>query len=198
MTTTPPTPFVAGVYGVLKHVLAEHKPAGTALEFGVGTGTSTRIIAQHMPVIGFDSFEGLPENWRPGYPKGAFRASPPAIARVRLVTGLYADTLPWFDFEGITGIGLVHVDCDLYLSTATAFEWMGPWLRPGTLVVFDEYHGYLGAEDHEQRAWLEWADRAAATWTPLAVGLEQLALRIDAVPAPTLGVGWHEPWLDHQ
>ena len=57
--------------GLLAHILGL-RPHGTALEFGVGEGHTLRMIAQQMPVIGFDSFTGLPEDWRPEYPKGAF------------------------------------------------------------------------------------------------------------------------------
>ena len=171
-------------YVVLEHVLDICQPTGIALEFGVGSGQSTGIIAAHMPVVGFDSFQGLPEDWRPGYPKGMFSPSIPisriaAIPNVRLVIGLYADTLPQFDF-GQYHIGLVHIDCDLYSSTATVLEWIGPWLKPGVIVLFDEYHGYSGAELHEQRAWLEWIDQSGAAWTEIAHGIEQLAVRIES------------------
>lgn len=59
-------------YSLLRHVVGL-RPSGVALEFGVGKGESTRIIAEHMPVIGFDSFTGLPEDWRDGFPKGRSR-----------------------------------------------------------------------------------------------------------------------------
>src|SRR6478735_7213790 len=45
---------------------------GIAVEFGVGHGHSLRLIASVLPVIGFDSFMGLPEDWRPSHMKGAF------------------------------------------------------------------------------------------------------------------------------
>lgn len=171
-------------YVVLEHVLDTYKPTGTAFEFGVGSGQSTGIIAARMPVIGFDSFQGLPEDWRPGFPKGTFKPCVPisriaAIPNVCLVMGLYADTLPLFDFRQYD-IGLVHIDCDLYSSTATVLKWAGLWLKPGVIVVFDEYHGYPGAQSHEQRAWLEWVDQAGVVWTPIAHSIEQLAVRIES------------------
>jgi hypothetical protein len=170
-------------YALLDHVLETYKPVGTALEFGVGSGLSTGIIAAVMPVVGFDSFEGLPEDWRPGFPKGTFRPNTPisriaAIPNVQLMIGLYANTLPRFDFRDYH-IGLVHIDCDLYSSTVTVLENVGWWLRPGAIVVFDEYHGYEGAELHEQRAWLEWVGEAGVAWTPIAYSIEQLAVRIE-------------------
>ena len=55
-------------------------------------------------------------------------------------------------------MALVHVDCDLYWSTVTVLDHIGPHLRSGCVVVFDEFHGYDGAELHEARAWGEFVD----------------------------------------
>jgi hypothetical protein len=53
-------------------------------EFGVWKGATINYIASKTPgpVHGFDSFEGLPEDWRPGFEAGAFKsqAPPPASA----------------------------------------------------------------------------------------------------------------------
>jgi len=54
------------------------------LEFGVATGATLRKIATSFPsrsVYGFDSFEGLPEDWRGDgvtwNPKGTYACDPP-------------------------------------------------------------------------------------------------------------------------
>src|ERR1700752_2086506 len=80
-------PLIADPPALLRHVLAG-RPPGTALEFGVGTGTSLRIIAQTMPVIGFDSFQGLPENWRDEFTKGAFACPYPLVHNAMLRIGM--------------------------------------------------------------------------------------------------------------
>jgi hypothetical protein len=49
---------------------------GLILEFGVYKGESINYIARRLPkdlIYGFDSFEGLPEFWRNGLPKGSFK-----------------------------------------------------------------------------------------------------------------------------
>jgi hypothetical protein len=60
-------------------------PSGTFLEFGSYSGTSTRVIENYFQshlgyenstVYGFDSFLGLPENWRDGFPAGFFDKGP--------------------------------------------------------------------------------------------------------------------------
>ena len=48
-------------YAVLRGVLPHVPEWGWAAEFGVYSGYSLDLIAAYKPVIGFDSFEGLPE-----------------------------------------------------------------------------------------------------------------------------------------
>ena len=47
---------------------------GLYCEFGVGSGTTIKHLASKTKhtIHGFDSFEGLPEDWRTGYEKGTF------------------------------------------------------------------------------------------------------------------------------
>lgn len=148
-------------YSLLRRILHAHRPKGTALEFGVATGTSGRIIAEYMPVIGFDSFNGLPEEWKreptvlgTTFPAGTFACKPPLLDNVRLVDGLFEDTLPGFEFPN--DVGLVHLDADLYSSTKTIFDNIGANLSRGTILVFDEYEG--DGFDDEKRAFAEARD----------------------------------------
>lgn len=141
-------------YALLEHCATQAE--GTFIEFGVGKGESTRILAQRAPTIGFDSFAGLPEDWRDGYPRGMFAHNPPTIPNVRLVIGWYETTLPGFTFPD--NIGLVHFDADLYSSTHTALKYIGPHLKPGCFLVFDEFFNYPGCEHHEQKAWQEFVN----------------------------------------
>ena len=167
-------------YGVLRHALATYvRSDAQAVEFGVGSGTSTALIARYLSVTGFDSFTGLPEDWRDGYPKGSLAFRPPAIARTHLVVGLFADTLPSFDFATVCPLGLVHFDADLYSSTATALAYVGPYLRRGCVLVFDEWHGYEGAENHEQRAWREYVSRnPRLDWDVIGHGEQSWAIKL--------------------
>lgn len=160
---------------VLAHVLSL-RPFGHAVEFGVARGSTLRLISEAMPVTGFDSFHGLPESWRPGFPAGRFACPAPTVPGAELIVGLFADTLPEWTPPG--PIGLVHIDCDLYSSTATVLSTLA--LTEGTYIVFDEFHGYLGCELHEQRAWDEYAARTGVTWDVLGHGPEQWAIRLHA------------------
>lgn len=164
-------------YALLRHI-AQVNPAGVAVEFGVGSGESTNILAAHALTFGFDSGQGLPEDWRPEFPAGSFAHPIPTVPNARIVEGWFADTLPRFDFGALGHIGIVHFDADLYSSTRTALDQIGPHLQPGTFVVFDEWHGYDGAEDHEQRAWREFADETEIGWTVVGHSHEAWAVRI--------------------
>lgn len=160
----------------LRHCLSRN-PSGWALEFGVGKGDSLRLIAAQMPVIGFDSFDGLPEDWRPDYPTGTFAQSRiPDIEGATIVTGLFIDTLP--DLDWPDEVGLIHFDADLYSSTATALAFTAHFIKPGVFIVFDEFHGYDGAEEHEQKAWNEFANVNDISYQVLGHSRESVAFQI--------------------
>jgi hypothetical protein len=155
-------------YALLEYC-AKHVTDGVAVEFGVGEGTSAGILTQYMPVIGFDSWLGLPEFWRSGYPTGSFAHQPPIIDGLELVDGWFDDTLPTYDFTDLN-IALVHCDADLYSSTKTALEFIGPHMKPGCYMVFDEWFGYPGCEDHEQKAFHEFATKSGVQWRVVGHG----------------------------
>lgn len=139
---------------------------GLVLEFGVASGGTLRTIANHwkQPVFGFDSFEGLPEQWRPGFPAGMFAQNPPDTpANASLVRGWFDQSLPTFAQTHPGDVAFLHIDCDLYSSTRTIFEILGHRIKPGTIIVFDEYWNYPGWRTHEFKAFhefLAWSKRS--------------------------------------
>lgn len=165
--------------GVLDHVLTVCKPSGSALEFGVGSGGSLRRIAKQMPALGFDSFDGLPEDWEVGrFEKGAFACDRPRVNNAKIIAGLFDDTVPGYKWP--EDVSLIHLDADLYSSTMTVLDqlWDSGVLRSGVYIVFDEYHGAQRCVDHEQRAWAEFAERTGVEWSVIGHGPEQWAIRI--------------------
>ena len=143
----------------IRHVTLQ----GLWLEFGVGNGASLKVIAEQTraQLYGFDSFEGLPEDWvrgegRPTLPRGSFRGSPKVVpAHVTLVPGLFVDTLPHFLEKNSEVVAFMHVDCDIYTSTQAVLSSLRHKLAPGTVIVFDELFNYPNFADHEMRALLE-------------------------------------------
>ena len=58
-------------------------------------------------------------------------------------------------------VSFLHIDCDLYSSTKTVLTLLAPAIHIGTVIVFDEYCGYTGWEQHEARAWAEFCSEFA-------------------------------------
>jgi hypothetical protein len=132
---------------------------GVALEFGVHSGRTLEILQDHHdgPVIGFDSFKGLPETWRPGFEKGHFATTRiPVMKNTAVVVGTFEDTLPGVLDYLDRPVTLVHFDADLYSSTKYALDEVAPYLGDRCIFVFDEYFNYPGWEQHERRAFHEW------------------------------------------
>lgn len=155
------------------------KITGLWMEFGVYKGGSIGTIASCNPyetIYGFDSFDGLPENWNTENPKGTFSLQgkpPPRIFRganvihgeqyqdwndnIVLVKGLFEDTLPAFIAEHPGFVAFLHIDSDLYSSAKTIFKALTGKIRPGTVICFDDWCGYPECvdRDHEIKAFAE-------------------------------------------
>ncbi len=166
---------------------AECAPSdGLILEFGVELGVSINRLATLLPgrrIVGFDSFRGLPELWRPGFGQGMFaRSAPPDVRdNVELVTGWFDRTLPAFvaSHHG-QRVALLHIDCDLYSSTRTVFDFLADGIVRDTIVVFDEYFNYPGWRLHEFKAFQELRERRKLTYEYIALvpSHQQVAIRI--------------------
>ncbi len=173
---------------VLARALGAAPAAGGVAEFGVFHGLSLRRLARYVttPVHGFDSFEGLPEDWKPGESKGSYSTHgriPAMPAHVQLHRGWFEDTLPGFVAAQQQKLRLVHVDCDLYSSTRTVLEGLQPLFQVGTVLLFDEYLGFEGFEQHEFRAWHEFVQSRGIKYEYVAFELnaKQAAVRITAL-----------------
>jgi hypothetical protein len=136
---------------------------------GVYKGQSLNEIARFFlteQVHGFDTFAGLPEYWREGFPKGTFNVSPERL-RLRknclLHKGLFQDTLPLFLEDEKNDARFIHIDCDLYSSTEAALRILAPRIRLGTVIVFDEYFNYPGWQEHEHKAFREFLLKTGRT-----------------------------------
>lgn len=136
----------------LEHGIRNAPAGGYFVEFGVATGATLRLLASARSSLGFDTFAGLPEPWRPGFDQGLFAQDQiPIIPGATIVVGLFQDTLPKVNVK----VALAHIDCDLYSSTKVALDWVKSHAVPGCVVVFDEFFGYPGCEEHEQKALAE-------------------------------------------
>jgi O-methyltransferase len=141
------------------------KSAIDYLEFGVFEGRSQRTWSQlntspETRFFGFDSFEGLPEDWsaEKPMPKGSFATSgkTPDISdpRVRFVVGWFQQSLPAFikSYEP-KNPALIHIDSDLYSSSLFCLTSLNHLMPSGTIIIFDEFYDVL----HEYRALNDYA-----------------------------------------
>jgi Methyltransferase domain len=169
----PPPEMVKDDFAVFE--IARHKIVGQAplyLEFGVYEGRSMRWWSRNLSqpdakLVGFDSFEGLPEDWSPWLRAGVFSTNgPPQMddSRVSFQIGWFEETLPRFTIPDHDQI-VLNVDCDLYSSASTVLRWAEPFLRPGSLIYFDEFPD----RDHERKAFNELCERSSLQFKPVAV-----------------------------
>jgi Methyltransferase domain len=158
---------------------------GQILDLGVYKGGSTRALAAMFPdrtIHGFDSFEGLPEDWSHAL-RGDFGeiagVAPTFPSNVELHKGWFDETLPgWYETHRDEPISLLRVDCDIYSSTKTIFDTLAPLIGPGTWILFDELIGYRGWRDHEYRAFSEFIEMTGLECTYVAYGLTYTLARI--------------------
>ena len=137
------------------------------LEFGVRHGDSIfkwATLNRHPEsrFIGFDSFEGLPEDWvsvTGTAPKGAFSVggNVPVTTDTRIcfIKGWFRETLrPFLQGFHPRSRLVIHNDADLYSSTLYTLSTVDPLLKRGSILIFDEFANPL----HEWRAFRDYSD----------------------------------------
>ena len=167
------------------------------LEFGVFSGTTINKVAVKRPDLqfhGFDSFEGLPEDWDMGQKnvdKKAFdmQGGVPMVEKnVKLWKGWFDKTIPEFleSDHNTQKIGYLHVDCDIYSSTVTILDRLNHLIVPGTIIRFDELSCwryvfgeaspkgkasrvmYTTWKEHEWKALNEWLEKYDRKIVPIS------------------------------
>jgi len=163
--------------------------SGDVLEFGVSGGVSLKLFCEALPdrrVYGFDSFQGLPEDWYLTTKKGAYAYAAEDLTvppNGVLVPGLFEDSLPKF-LEGFAGpVSMIHIDSDVYSSAVTVLRHVRPLIAPGCLIVFDEYMNYASWRDHEFKAWREFVSAHAVRYEYIGYTRRgfQCAVRVTAI-----------------
>jgi O-methyltransferase len=201
----------------VRHALRElrrHEPAeavGDYLEFGVSRGTSTASVFRvlrgealdHVRLIGFDSFEGLPaeaamEGWTPGAFRSTLGATRRYLAarkvdldRVTLVKGWFKDTLTP-ETAARLAIGkasLILIDCDIYAATKEALAFCEPHIRERAIVIFDDWgHRSDVGEIGQKEAWEEFLrDHSVFRAEPLPAYLPEARVFLVSRQPPAAG-----------
>ena len=160
---------------------------GMYLEFGVFMGDSINYMSTKInkrEFHGFDSFDGLPEYWEPGYEKGALAIKDKGKLKfeknVVLHVGWFEDTLPKFVESTQGSVALLHIDADLYSSTVTVFQNLKDRIEEGTIIVFDEYFNFPNWQVHEFRAFQEFCTETGLKYDHIAYNVfsGQVAVKV--------------------
>ena len=159
---------------------------GIIAEFGVYKGQSINFFAKKCPnsrVFGFDSFEGLEENWY-GFRmiKGAFNTygrMPKVESNVKLINGWFEDTLPNFiQVLNQEQISILHMDADTYKPTKYVLNALHKNLGTGSIIIFDEYFGYPNWVLHEMKAFQEFINTFSINYRFVGYSQSQVAVEI--------------------
>ena len=136
------------------------------LEFGVYTGGSINLFSKQLKninetIYGFDTFEGLTEDWLTHvfFPKGSLSLNnklPKVAKNAILIKGKIQDTLDNFLKDNLKKkILFAHMDMDTYASTRFALAKIKPFLEKGSVILFDEFYGYPNWQQEEYKAFTE-------------------------------------------
>ena len=123
---------------------------GLFAECGVYKGGSIKLLAEHFPhkkIIGFDTFEGSPEeDWSSNEyhrPKDFHDTSLESVKKfvlncpnIELVKGYFPKSTKNFENEKFA---FVHVDFDFYKGCKNALDWFWPRLVEGGIIILDDY-----------------------------------------------------------
>jgi hypothetical protein len=159
--------------------------SGLYAEFGVFSGDSINYFSKKMSgktIYGFDSFEGLFEDWTgTDAVRGTFSRGgrmPKVMPNVKLIKGWFNETLPGFLRENREQCAFLHLDADTYESTSQVLSLIGDRIVSGTILIFDEYHGFVNWRNGEYRAWQEFVNEKRFVYEYIGFAPTQAAVRI--------------------
>ena len=168
---------------------------GDIFEFGVYTGRSLALLSYfhekskesihklnfNRKIVGFDSFEGLPDSDNhPRWKKNMFGVNHSYhpmckigdkvtydtiynlfenynLPKPNIEVGDFSNTINTLIPLKYQKAALIHIDCDLYMSTKMALDGITPRLQEGTLLVFDDWFNFKANKNKgEQKAFYEY------------------------------------------
>ena len=154
-------------------------------EFGVWMGDSFKYLMRHFQKgFGFDTFEGLPEDWR-SVPKGSYSSfgKIPKIKGGEFIVGRFEESLPnFFEIERPKA-SLINFDADLYASTLCALSYCNSVIDEKTILIFDEFIINYDWEKDEFKASNEFCEMHGLGYEVIAISLytKQVMLRLTGI-----------------
>ena len=158
---------------------SKHRPF---YEFGVWRGESFKyLIKTYGKGYGFDTFEGLPENWHQEK-AGSYSSdkSIPDIEGGEFITGKFEDTLPKFFSVKRPKASIINFDADLYSSTICALTHAKCVIDADTILIFDEFIINENWEQDEYKALNEFCSKNNFSYEVLAISFftKQVAVKL--------------------
>ena len=174
------------VYAI-KKALEKHKSNYSYLEFGVFKGKSINLFAKKLKklkakIYGFDSFEGLNEDWKGTRMTKKFFTNNGKIPKVEknclIVKGKVQDTLDKFlKKKNNIKINFLHMDLDTYPSKKYVLKKIKKYLVGNAIILFDELYNMEGWKKGEFKALSEVFKKKEYKYIALSSDREQVIIQ---------------------
>lgn len=174
-------------------------PRNAYYEFGVGWGRTLTAFAnaavraagngvvdlKEIKIVGFDSFEGLPEKSsaaddHPDWNRGTFAYDEDYVRKkvsatrfpadqIEFVKGFYDESLTESLADRLKSLppAIITIDVDYYSSTAQVLEFVRPLLQSGAVFYFDDLYSFHLHPDMGQPKALREFNEAHGNLSPL-------------------------------
>ena len=173
-------------HAINKAIDNDKKLEKTYIEFGVFSGSSINFFSKYLKekeIYGFDSFEGLKEDWiGTSVTKGTFDLKnkiPKLEKNVIPIKGWIDHTLPKFLNEKNPKINFMHIDVDTYETTKIVLELTKKFLEKGAVIIFDELYNFPGWDVGEYKALKEIFNDEDYVFLSFAKNGQQVAIQIN-------------------
>ena len=160
----------------------------SVLEFGVYKGGMINYQARKFPDLhftGFDSFQGLQEQWSGMAPEKTFDLGgklPKLRGNVTLIKGWFAESGSRWKADNPASETplLVHVDCDTYAATVDVLQFCADYVEHGLILHFDDYFGFPDWREGGFKALKQISEQNRWQLTYLAYGTKEVAVLAEA------------------
>ena len=180
LPTLPPVHF--NRWALFDHMISLSKKDRPFYEFGVWRAEAFKYLIKTIKKgYGFDTFEGLPEDWH-NEKAGSYTSDGniPKIKGGQFIVGKFEDTLPSFFAEKRPMASIINFDADLYSSTICALNFAKPVIDQYTILIFDEFITNKDWEQDEYKALEEFCANNGYTYEVIAISFftKQVAVKI--------------------
>ena len=104
---------------------------------------------------------------------------PKVLPNVTLIKGWFDETVPKFlSQRPDEPIAFMHLGADTYETTTLLLDLLQQRIRSGTVIVFDEYHGFPNWTNGEFKAWQEFRAKHNVSCRYLGFSVRQASVQV--------------------